>query len=83
MLLCWRNMAQRFGYTTATIRERWFDLKAVKQGKQMKAVMVLYANDFVVLCRKGQRRPEESIAKTLPPRLPRRVQDKVRKESSR
>ena len=49
----------------------------------MKAVMVLYANDFVVLCRKGQRRPEESIAKTLPPRLPRRVQDKVRKESSR
>jgi group II intron reverse transcriptase/maturase len=28
--------------------------KAVNGGKQMKAVMVRYANDFVVLCRKGQ-----------------------------
>jgi retron-type reverse transcriptase len=28
--------------------------KAVNGGKQMKAVMVRYADDFVVLCRKGQ-----------------------------
>ena len=28
--------------------------KAVNAGKQMKAVMVRYADDFVVLCRKGQ-----------------------------
>ena len=28
--------------------------KAVNEGKQMKAVMVRYADDFVVLCRKGQ-----------------------------
>ena len=28
--------------------------KAVNTGKQMKAVMVRYADDFVVLCRKGQ-----------------------------
>ena len=28
--------------------------KAVNSGKQMKAVMVRYADDFVVLCRKGQ-----------------------------
>ena len=28
--------------------------KAVNAGRQMKAVMVLYADDFVVLCRKGQ-----------------------------
>ena len=30
--------------------------KAVNSGKQMKAVMVRYADDFVVLCRKGQGR---------------------------
>ncbi len=28
--------------------------KAVNGGSQMKAVMVRYADDFVVLCRKGQ-----------------------------
>jgi hypothetical protein len=44
--------SQREGFFRADYLDGLY--KAVNGGKQMKAVMVRYADDFVVLCRKGQ-----------------------------